>query len=44
VEGHFTDENLDFYKGHFEHHPVTPGVILTETMAQMDLSWYIYIR
>jgi 3-hydroxyacyl-[acyl-carrier-protein] dehydratase len=25
VEGHFTfDENLDFYKGHFEHHPVTP--------------------
>jgi 3-hydroxyacyl-[acyl-carrier-protein] dehydratase len=24
-EGHFTfDENLDFYKGHFEHHPVTP--------------------
>jgi 3-hydroxyacyl-[acyl-carrier-protein] dehydratase len=29
------DENLDFYKGHFEHHPVTPGVILTETMAQI---------
>ncbi|MFT4645695.1 MAG: 3-hydroxyacyl-[acyl-carrier-protein] dehydratase, partial [Planctomycetota bacterium] len=22
VEGHFTfDENLDFYKGHFEHYP-----------------------
>jgi 3-hydroxyacyl-[acyl-carrier-protein] dehydratase len=38
VEGHFTfDENLDFYKGHFEHHPVTPGVILTETMAQIGL-------
>ncbi|MFB0911538.1 MAG: 3-hydroxyacyl-ACP dehydratase FabZ family protein [Flavobacterium sp.] len=38
VEGHFTfDENLDFYKGHFEHYPVTPGVILTETMAQIGL-------
>jgi 3-hydroxyacyl-[acyl-carrier-protein] dehydratase len=28
---------LRFYKGHFEHHPVTPGVILTETMAQIGL-------
>ncbi|WP_016988830.1 3-hydroxyacyl-ACP dehydratase FabZ family protein [Flavobacterium sp. ACAM 123] len=38
VEGHFTfDENLDFYKGHFKDHPVTPGVILTETMAQIGL-------
>lgn len=38
VEGSFTfDENLDFYKGHFEHNPVTPGVILTETMAQIGL-------
>ncbi|TDE03786.1 3-hydroxyacyl-ACP dehydratase FabZ family protein [Flavobacterium hiemivividum] len=38
VEGGFTfDEKLDFYKGHFENHPVTPGVILTETMAQIGL-------
>jgi len=22
-----------FYKGHFINHPITPGVILTETMA-----------
>lgn len=28
---------LDFYKGHFKDHPVTPGVILTETMAQIGL-------
>lgn len=28
------DGELDFYKGHFEDFPVTPGVILTETMAQ----------
>lgn len=31
------EENLDFYKGHFTHHPITPGVILTETMAQIGL-------
>lgn len=38
VEGNFTfDENLDFYKGHFKNNPVTPGVILTETMAQIGL-------
>jgi len=38
VEGSFTfDENLDFYKGHFKQNPVTPGVILTETMAQIGL-------
>tara|TARA_R110002094_G_scaffold195_3_gene1171 strand:- start:1346 stop:1777 length:432 start_codon:yes stop_codon:yes gene_type:complete len=38
VEGSFTlDENLEFYKGHFENNPVTPGVILTETMAQIGL-------
>jgi 3-hydroxyacyl-[acyl-carrier-protein] dehydratase len=29
--------DLDFYKGHFKDHPVTPGVILTETMAQIGL-------
>ena len=38
VVGHYTfDENLDFYKGHFKNNPVTPGVILTEVMAQIGL-------
>lgn len=38
VEGEYTfDENLDFYKGHFKGNPVTPGVILTEVMAQIGL-------
>jgi 3-hydroxyacyl-[acyl-carrier-protein] dehydratase len=38
VEGNFTfDEHLDFYKGHFDKYPVTPGVILIETMAQIGL-------
>ena len=27
----------DFYRGHFKDHPVTPGVILTETMAQIGV-------
>ena len=26
-----------FYKGHFKSYPVTPGVILTETMAQIGV-------
>ena len=30
-------KDLDFYKGHFKDNPVTPGVILTETMAQIGL-------
>jgi 3-hydroxyacyl-[acyl-carrier-protein] dehydratase len=38
VTGTFTfDENLDFYQGHFADFPVTPGVILTECMAQIGL-------
>jgi len=38
VVGEYTfDENLDFYKGHFKNNPVTPGVILTEVMAQIGL-------
>ena len=38
VTGSFTfKEDLDFYKGHFKNNPVTPGVILTETMAQIGL-------
>ena len=31
------NEDLDFYKGHFKDNPVTPGVILTETMAQIGM-------
>jgi len=38
VEGTYTfDENMDFYKGHFKDNPVTPGVILTEVMAQIGV-------
>jgi 3-hydroxyacyl-[acyl-carrier-protein] dehydratase len=38
VEGSYTfDEKLDFYKGHFKDNPVTPGVILTEVMAQIGV-------
>jgi len=38
VEGNFTfKEDLDFYKGHFIDNPVTPGVILTEVMAQIGV-------
>ena len=38
VEGSFTfNADLDFYKGHFTNNPVTPGVILTETMAQIGV-------
>ncbi|MGQ7947721.1 3-hydroxyacyl-ACP dehydratase FabZ family protein [Flavobacterium sp. WC2509] len=38
VIGEYTfNENLDFYKGHFKDNPVTPGVILTEVMAQIGL-------
>ncbi|MEM7185493.1 MAG: 3-hydroxyacyl-ACP dehydratase FabZ family protein [Bacteroidota bacterium] len=29
--------NSFFYEGHFKDHPVTPGVILTECMAQIGL-------
>lgn len=38
VSGTYTyTEDLDFYKGHFKDNPVTPGVILTETMAQIGM-------
>jgi 3-hydroxyacyl-[acyl-carrier-protein] dehydratase len=30
-------EDADFYRGHFKGFPVTPGVLLTETMAQIGL-------
>lgn len=38
VKGTFTfDPELDFYKGHFVNNPITPGVILTEVMAQIGV-------
>jgi 3-hydroxyacyl-[acyl-carrier-protein] dehydratase len=38
VTGTYTySSDSDFYKGHFKNYPVTPGVILTETMAQIGL-------
>lgn len=45
ISGSYTfDASSDFYKGHFKNNPVTPGVILTETMAQIGLvSFGIYL-
>lgn len=38
ITGHYTYKETDyFYKGHFKDNPITPGVILTETMAQIGL-------
>lgn len=38
VEGTYIfDKNSDFYKGHFKDNPITPGVILTEVMAQIGV-------
>ena len=38
VEGTFIfSPDLDFYKGHFKDNPITPGVILIETMAQIGV-------
>ena len=38
VEGKYTfHPDLDFYIGHFTGNPVTPGVILTEVMAQIGV-------
>lgn len=38
VAGNYTfSEGQFFYQGHFKDHPVTPGVILTECMAQIGL-------
>ena len=45
ISGSYTyDAKHTFYKGHFKNNPVTPGVILTETMAQIGLvSFGIYL-
>ncbi len=38
VVGTYTyPSDLPFYQGHFKGNPITPGVILTETMAQIGL-------
>ena len=38
VAGNYTfKESEYFYKGHFKDYPVTPGVILTEVMAQIGV-------
>lgn len=38
AEGSYTFHgDLDFYLGHFDSHPITPGVILTECCAQIGL-------
>ena len=37
-EGYYTFKNDEyFYKGHFKDSPITPGVILTEVMAQIGV-------
>lgn len=38
IRGHYTFRKDEyFYKGHFKDNPITPGVILTECMAQIGL-------
>ncbi|WP_165731443.1 3-hydroxyacyl-ACP dehydratase FabZ family protein [Polaribacter sp. 20A6] len=38
VVGNYTfNEKAFFYEGHFKGNPITPGVILTETMAQIGV-------
>lgn len=39
VKGNYTfSESSFFYQGHFKNNPVTPGVILTECMAQIGVA------
>ena len=38
ITGHYTFKKSEsFYEGHFKNNPITPGVILTECMAQIGL-------
>lgn len=38
VTGYYTfKEDADFYRGHFKGFPLTPGVLLTECMAQIGM-------
>ncbi len=45
ISGTYTyDAKHNFYQGHFKDNPVTPGVILTETAAQIGVvSFGIYL-
>ncbi len=41
ISGSYTFHETEyFYQGHFKNNPITPGVILTETMAQIGLVAY----
>ena len=46
IIGNYTyREDEGFYKGHFKHKPVTPGVILLETMGQIGcVAFLIYLQ
>lgn len=38
ITGHYTfKKDAYFYQGHFKNNPITPGVILTECMAQIGV-------
>ena len=38
ISGNYTfKKEAFFYQGHFKNNPITPGVILTETMAQIGV-------
>ena len=38
IKGYYTfKKDETFYEGHFKNNPITPGVILTECMAQIGL-------
>ena len=38
ISGNYTFKEKEFfYEGHFKNKPITPGVILTETMAQIGV-------
>ena len=45
IVAHYTfREDADFYRGHFPGNPITPGVILTEAMAQVGVvSFGLYL-
>ena len=42
IIGNYTfKENESFYKGHFVNNPITPGVIIIETMGQIGLVCFV---
>jgi 3-hydroxyacyl-[acyl-carrier-protein] dehydratase len=45
IKGLYTfPRDAEFYKGHFKHKPVTPGVLLTECAAQIGLVCYAIFK